>query len=805
MNSKLILAALLIVGTIPFATAPFATASHFSVGTYDAVGLQPTEAVDAETVPPDGELFERGTSTTNLDTGEPCAEYTGNPEDAEAEATTAASADPFCGALVYNQGTGFVKESPIDQDFPLTSNITIADLEFDVVTQSFVGAGLGTCAPFWCVEVTSDVFQDAAANTGLTGNATEHKEDSGAADGFGYQGQSPNLGYPNAYMVAQQATGLNEGNGWIGPSGESSFFAFLSTPEDDSIDDVELAELVNDLKAAGELPANANPSICAFTPDASISISAGSESFCEVTFTYYSDDDPVEAAQDPSFDDYGDDCGSPTYVCGTLQPGWYANLVMLDRPTSTGDQASHSTTDYDVWHFVVAPSASPCSGAAEPGFAIDTGDIGSDATAPYLAHDLDIYTPSTGFLGVKNADSLDTWSSEFQDRVEENTTDPIVDQVNDITALELAGTSDYTVAKERLQEPNAPGDTSQDSRTLDETGDLERIAGADACSELTADEEFFDPWVNVIDVFLWQDFGAFGFTPVHDADNNDPNQDAGNTGGPGLYYMDGYVGMFTDKNDDGDYDTASGETSNKGETINSVGAYPLWMDMQANKTDDGWEPAEGGCNMGFSGARLTDEMVAAGYGLHTGVVQVLYLNEPTVLVDFFGGNNYTNLAGNTAYVFTNQALGALYQDGEATAVGLVGDALEKAGLDPAGAGTAYNLAFPGHEVGYTSDFGGQCRAETGEISPKWEFFHSCQLDCSDDVLVTAYYAELTNSDGTLGGNGALPLFDPAGDGAGFDFSVFDSDGDGIIEMYDVDPLTDNPDDNTGHGQQPPSE
>ncbi len=825
---------------------PAASSYHLSVGNQDAVGIQPTETPANPSVCDDRPSCVEAGAPDQLarGLGQGCTphEADGSVESAQASV----GADTFCGRLMYNEDPEisgeFVQASPADQTYfgPIT--------QFDVIYASYVGDWSLSYSCPWCLNQASyQAIHDAGHMVGLTDDG-----DTAWSGDQGWYEAAANMLYPNAMVVAQQETGAWEMNGWVHTIHDQQFIGFLTATingqeitldqdgldalvegedmgtVDDPSDDVDLdgdgTISSQGLKDQGLLAEEATAQVCAFTPEVDVDINAPQATFCEVIFQWAEEDpdrDPTSARGS-----YSDPCDSPAYMCGVLTPAWYASLVCKQIPyTSSGsgcgdypgpnadDAPAWSDNDYDIWHFVVAPSPSDCNTAQEPGFLFDTG-----ATYPYLAHDLDVYSPASSAADA-------SWTAATGQDVQANvdfvgdTADAAQDDglgtVLDLVDLpeEVVDTT-YMALKDDIVEPNAPGDTSQSlAGALAGTDDpaLVRAIGQDPCRAFNPSDETaetIDPWVDYLDSQTLVDAGA-GELYL----NTDRGQDASNRAGPGQFYTSGFVGMFTDINDDGEYDQAGGDSLF--EAIQSVGAYPLFWDLWAKEDDSGQvvPDPDGGCKATFGDKKLTENMVAAGYGLHTGLLQVVYLQEPTYMYSWLKTEATPYIDGNRVFVFMSQGLHTLLENGTAAqqtqVAGYINDALE---LMPASVTIRYDPAmdadldegvtvddrveFPARELGHQSDWSEQCGSATGDFLSEWGFFHDgTVLDASDDTVVTEYIFEVTTSDGTLG-DGNLVAFKPNNEVYSF--------GQGIHQWFDVDPLDNDPSRNQDYDSAPPT-
>jgi hypothetical protein len=773
--------------------APMAAGNHLSVGNQDAVGMSPDEE------PGDASVSEDRYQTGITDTGE-CHDSDGDdlsetgPQEAADSAVEGAESDAFCGRLDYNPGTSKPQKSPRDQ----TLNGDIGT--WDVVYASYVGNyGLSTCSP-WCQPGAITAYRtthDVLADQGLAddGETADNRDDGG------WQEYALNTLYPNALIVGQQMTNAWDMNGWAHSVHDQQFIGFLEDTDQQVIDDDRLENEIFP-QHEEDLPDGSDAVVCGFTPDYEVSISATQAGFCEVLFRWGEPNDdgpgPASAAENGiNSDDYSDPCESPAYVCGASESAWYAQLVCKSAPVTgsgtgcaggwwfggpgsavnpaLGEQPAWSDNDYDVWHWVVAPAPSDCSGDQEPGFQTTPGP-GSEY--PFLAHDLDVYSPAATAAGQTGTENVEDYA-----RSSASKTLPGVetDQVPPAEEL-LPG----QVQKADRVEPNAPGDTSQQKLANDEW--TERTLGENECDELRdSSEEFADPWRDVVDNQVHLDAageptgGAFDLYL-----NEDPTQDASNRPGYAQYFPSGKVGVFADKNDDGDYDQAAYD--DKLQSVNQVGAYPMVYDVELDEetlqeTGDAEAAMFGGCTPGFSDFNWTTQAREAGYGPRTGLMQVLYLNEPTYLYNWKTSEAFPFPGGDNAFVFMTDGLEELLNHGtddhQAFVQQKIDEALAHVPADDPNVVLAHELTDNEFK-----DFYDQCSYGTGGFVNAWGFAHTCGSEpggelCAGDTVVTQYTYE--NQAGVLGGS-QIPVLDADGDGSGETFPS------GVNDWVDVDPL-----------------
>jgi len=771
MRQKAIIVTLLMVGS---ALVPLATASHMSVGNNDAVAVPSEEGPGDPTVEDD--RYQDGIKSPDKCDFDPSEDGIEDPDDAQ----RTLDSDAFCSHLNYNHDTPFPRTSPEDQDYKPDTETHIGS--WDVVYGAYVGNyGLSTCVP-WCTpggESLYDGIHDTGNELGLTDDSQTVREN----ERYGWQEYAVNVVYPSAFQVIQQETGAWEMNGFIYSQPDQQWIGFLEDPDNNPITGDDLEGIHEKAVAAGDVSEDTAAQVCGFTPDDDITISAPQATFCEVLFSYSSEDNP--ANQDPGevlrSDDYNDPCESPTYVCGGVQEAWHAYLVCaaISGPRSCGT----TVNSYEAWHWVVAPAASDCSTDVEPGFVTSSSHT-TDRKAPYLAHDLDVYSPLATAADEKAAPNLEAAIGNTIDGVNENISDELDDLSDNIPETPpVTDPVPREISKVDRFEPNAPGDTSQ-------TFDVERNSQSD-CEILRGGQEaVFDNWKNYIDNEVTYDTTGepVGWEGGEDLYLNDrTNQDASNRPGYGQYFTDGFVGMFADKDDDGDYSRAG--AGDKFSAINQLGAYPMIWDIQINKTavqDQGAEKLEamqGGCQPGFSDVQLTNMAKDAGYGPNTGLMQVIYLEEPSYLFHWGTGEAFPQTQGSTAYVFVSDN----YRDFLSTDLddSIVDSLLDDAVGHIPGVNSAsdVNVVFP-HELTSESvrDFDAQCSESTGGFTSSWGFAHTCAGEpggdfCAGDTVITKYNLDLEQD--ILGGD-EIPALSVEGEDVNF--------GPAPSTWTDVDPL-----------------
>ena len=754
----------------------------------------------------------------------------------EAEATLtevarASEADGFCSALKYNEDLDdndeLVVESPEDQVITPDIGTDNPIATFDVVRMDSAStlAALTLCTPF-CppgegffgsgtyTDQLHEVFYDnAAEQTGLTDDSdTTDKNQKDDRRQYTYA----NVGFPNAAQFVQGQTNAWDMNGWVTPSATYYFAAFLEDGEGNQIGADRLSEIVQ----SSDLDGVANERICGFTPDFSIT-TAGAEdaAACELSFFYAEDDGSTD------FRSYGDRCNSPTYMCNQAANGayWRASLPLhsVFNYLGAADDSGFGNNNYREWHFVVAPRSPDCS-AQEPGFLTESDETG----APFLAHDLDVYTPSTrlstagaspgpaeAYADEAAAGPTDTVFNTIPDLpLVDETVDAVtdtVDQATDDANDEIDQLQNDTVRdlnKDNRVEPNAASgaanplaDTSQSAVDLDRTGALDEV-----CQRVTSDEEpdTLDPWVDVID-------GQTEITATSTTlyGNNDDTQDEENNPGPDRFSTAGNVGLFTDKNDDGDYDTVGDQFRN--DLIDNAGAYPMVWDIKVDDSGDSPEiTSDRACKYSTSNYNLALEAERLGYGPNTGLFQLVYLSEPTQFdAGLISDQRQIYPDGNNIYVLASQSVKELW-DGDVSSTDdhPLGQEVDQAIADlqdwvvaETDTETAPDVRMPGDAFGFTSDFEKQCEESTGGFDAIPSFTHDCQaVSCEGDTIVTQYVFEAPG-DGTFDkGSKDLPRFSAVNEITA-DFGGFSP---GVNTWTDVDPLDGNPDRNDDQSSAP---
>jgi len=780
------------------AIVPAGTALHLSAGAHDNVAVASEEETEDPSVPPGD--YERGVGLADSCEAEPP-----DPEPDPAEARRTLEADGFCGELVYHEGTGQEQVSPPDQD---VRSDRIGS--FDVVTAQYAGVPTAqTCAPF-CADYPAgagDLTWQLAHTAGAAVGATD---DAGTADDA--EGSSRNQAYhvtathPQAATVLQSTTDAWAMNGWMNPSTTRTYVGFLTDADEDPISDTELREDV--LPNSGDLGDDAVPRVCGFS--AQIEYDATFPQInCDIALEYQapSNDGDVE------FRGYDDECQSPTYVCGGIGgANWYA-----EAPCAAICDGTATAGGYLAWHWIVAPSTSNCEGAQQPG-ATFRPPAGADE--PYLAHDLDVYTPVSDVSGG-GAEGSAPVARDYALGIASDAQDQAIDALGDALdtlpdlprvpdeaeaavdeSVSTAANASLLVAKTPRVEPNNAepvgglDDTSQSVREDLGPGDtLQRTVDEGPCSmfEDGETEETVDPWVDYVDGRAWIDLTAGGLAAGTYA-NDDPSQDQHNNPTTSPYYTQGQVGFFTDKDDDGSYDQAASDQKYQADEIRETGAYPMLWDMHV---DEAGEPADNaGCDV--QGEPLPAIMDDMGYGPYTGLVQAIYLKEPSAVIERESADTVPFPAGNNIYLLMSQAAHEFVEvdgttenpiDGEVEhlVAGLRTYALEN------GAPSEPAVVRPGTMFDTTSAFADQCPEPTGGFTSDIGFLHDCSLDCEGDTIVTLYTADLETD----------RLYDTEIPGFSVDGANYEL-GAGQHVWYDVDPFDGDPDRNRDESSAPPT-
>lgn len=475
--------------------------------------------------------------------------------------------------------------------------------------------------------------------------------------------------------------------------------------------------------------------------------------------------------------------------------------------------------DYTRWHWAVAPTQSACNGQQEPGMAFNNP---GSSEWNYLAHDLDVWTRVTDARDVDGTEGMDAtrdWTVEqpfnsydnvtdtvFErtDEVVENASEvygPILENATDV-ANSLTDEIPDTTKSDRV-EPNANTsdleELSEDSQSiaLDREGPEGEV---DPCTEFFHGggdgEEHVDPWVNIVDMdtaYTGQNglLGELGSTAVY-GNNDADHQDDTNKPSSGPTYLQGQVGIFTDKNDDGDYDQAA--NNNLWDDIEDVGSYPMLWDMRLD--DSGQPDPEAGCTFGFSNTPLTQEMVWANYGAHTGLVMAVYLEEASAL--WRNEDVAPFPEGEKVFILESQAMNVLRENENDRVLDFeqrIIDGLQSHPNIPDEA----DVVYANEEMDVNNAFTDQCSEPSGGFDTSISLLHNCEMSCEGDTIVTGFMGESTRGDnviGSLGGDGNVPPLEIGDKNFAFPTS--------IVEWIDVDPFDNNPDRNREESSAPPT-
>lgn len=706
---------------------------HLSAGASEAVLVGPTETPETPSV--EDELYRSGIA-------EDCreADPRANEELAMREA--------ICGQLRYHaQAPNLTVISPEDQDLRSPGSDDRGSRQvgaFDVQVTHYVGSyGLETCHP-WCSQPTvRQAYETAHIATRWAGLTEEGDERDRGTQAYG-----ANLHLPNALQTSQGALTSTPGDGWIFPATDQGFVAHLFDGDGEAIDPLRLGQWVANRTAEGALPEDAVPLVCGFTPEAELS-PRGSAPGCEVRFEWIGKGGP-----------HGP-CHAAAYICGEANQVWQAEVACgvghgrcsLDRP-DRGDRVTverdalasrpegtgpgDSTRDPVVWHFVVAPSPSLCEGAREPGFATTS----SVAEAPYMAHDLDVYTTIDRWLAPHQATPAVDWTAGLPF--------PVLN--------ETLHEATQPAWRKSASEPNEPrpvgglNDTSR-SRSIDRTWtNCERLQNP------TETKHSFDPWVNVVDGRLertraeatWNDRRHVDFVDVQTPARAEgrieaPTGTDGQRARTGTYTPGGHVGYFADADDSGDFERLP--WSRQFDDAEQRGAYPVLWDM---RLDEAGQPnAEASCEVerrgGAETQALTEAMQEAGYGAQTGIVQVVGLAEPAAWTHRLTGVTAPWPAGGVFVLASSAPLHALQAEPNASwsdekwwlrgqAEAAIEAAAHAVGADPEEA-VLLNEFAPRPP---STDYAAQCGEPTGSFTSVWQLTRDCPGDgsCRDGALVT---------------------------------------------------------------------
>lgn len=796
MQSKITVVGLSIV----LVSVPLATAKHISVGASEAVGASPDETPQTPSVVgPDGDAetndnpYEVGVSTdcTQVNTSELSQE----------QFERARASDAFCGELFYHRGDPRLRQrSPPDQ--VLHGPIGTWDV-MRMAYQGIRGEFSSTCIPYCPGDPGGETLFDTLHTAGHAAGLTESPEDAREKDGNRVQEYGSGLAYPAASTIVEHETDTWRMNGWGTPHLQEKFVGILLDKNGEPIGPDRLSKIVQKNRDRFAQDRTVSTSVCGFAPDVpSVGTKATATGVCEIDFTYQTEGET--STDDLTFDEgYHDPCRSPTYVCGATGSYWVATLSCL---AATPCSSSQWPTDLDSsrFHWIVAPTQSACGGNQEPGAAFDNPET---AQLNFLAHDLDVYVPPTSLEDVDETHGMENAQDYLGGQADP---DVVFDELSELPGLPRSLSTASTTSnfdKPHRVEPNAKtGNLSN----LDEDSQSIRIPRefeGGLCSPFTGSgetEHTIDPWVNHLDgeaisaVSLNFEASLNGVGAGVQIPklyrNQDPHQDHNNRPGPRLFITYGQAGMFTDKNDDGLYGQAPNDAQFA--RASSVGAYPLFYDMRVEAEDPTEPDLDGGCSFEASKTTLVENMVNAGYGPRTGLVQAVYLEEPTAVVEPSGGQTAPLPGGQTILLFESQAIHRLHDTRDPTIAGFVDRLVEglRSHPDIPDEATVVN----GNDLmGVENAYGSQCAEWTGGFSLDLAFAHQCQTGCEGDTIVTGYVAELTSGSNTIGAaDGLIPFFNG---GQGHPYG-FPSD---LVTWTDVDPFDNNPDRNTEESRRPP--
>lgn len=808
MKTEAIIATILLVGSV----LPLASARHLSAGFEDSVGVGVDETPEDPSVPV--EDWERGT------TREGCFESEGNLS-AQA-ANEAVTADPFCGELIYHQNTSLEHIAPQDQVFLDDDFIG----EFDVHNVNYMGSAIERWdQPF--VDPVWSGIHDAGQILGMTDSAEEADEQ----DGDRTQAYHVALYYPFATHVLQEQTGAWEMNGPYSQEPYQAFMGFLYDSNGEPITDEDLKNRI----AEDDVRDNAIPAICGFQPFSGFA-AINAIGPCGIQLTY------IENGDSEDFRGYEDECESPAYVCNPAAGGAWHGRIQCTTTCAGNSEFSH-----EIFHWVVAPVLEQDCDQRAPGFSMEHPGDG----LPYLAHDLDVYTPTASAVEQASFPTTWEWANDAPDTAIDRAFDEtsnVTEEINDLLqniSDELPGapplpplpdTQNVTTFVDKGQriEPNAhpAGELVETSQSLSDDPDLQRSSEEDdgPCAPITSDSEVEDPWVDIVDGetnlgvtgqrsgsglenfvgldlagFTPSDTGLFGVgvekTGLYLTAED--HQDGSNRPGPATVWTEGKVGMFTDMNDDGDYDQVFLGAKYQPQNVESVGAYPMLWDMWA--TENGEPDLGQGCTI-VGGKSITQLMDDAGYGANTGLAQLIYLNEPTVFFDPATGEAVPYPDGNNIFVLASNSVHQLWEP-EGTQTHQLGQEISAAIEDLSGYAEANNdgqgppdVRIPADDLGMDANFQGQCDEPTGGFTSSLTFVHDCAVDCSGDTIATVYSFEVTRENGDLGGGdeeGSIPVFS-TDQTERYDF------GQGQHTWIDVDPFDGDPDRNREESSAPPT-
>ncbi len=755
---------------------PLGGGYHLSVGADDGVGIQPTEGPSEPSV---------DQATWRTGTDHDCRQRPNDLASASQDPGDLVNADPFCGRLVYNREVpDFAVQSPRDQDYHTWALPGPASqLSFDVVMTSYVGTyGLETCLP-WCADpfgagmLLYETPHMVAAEIDLTDD-----EEVVASSDAGWQRFNLGLRLPSTGGVFQGLAGEHAADGWAVPIHDVTFVAFLQDAVWEPIDDEALVDHVRSMQQSGHMSWSAIPSVCGYTPDGDLSARGRASLGCEVRFEWLQE----EGETTGRLDGYGGKCQTPAYVCGMNTPAWYAQLScqagtgfcsapgahvgdppgegpVLERGTDAGglihDRPADSTAGYRVWHFVVAPTPSPCQGFVEPGFRSAQHSPGFPV--PYLAHDLDIYVPAAQARGFTATGTVETLARGEGSR--------------GIEALIDVAEGGASVAwREHRAEPNADPTANPLADTTGTQVRVDRVLDEDclALESTVESPDTVDPWIDVIDARAINDLtavtlqdearlvdGDLGAYAAAGRSMPPEDGDASNRPGPARIQLEGTVGLFADKDDDGELDRLPFSRLWPG--WDAAGAYPMFWDMWL---DESLEVAPDlGCSLTEAGAsvaagtphgddwRLPAQMYEQGYGPGTGLLVAVYQSEPSawehgatgtmVLAPGADRGAVTLLMSQGLYRLYNTTSPAgveVRQQVDTLLEALSSYATDELG-DPPPLVVIPREQVPGDPNGM-SDFEPQCGQPTGGFQSGWTFLHACPgvAGCRGDTLVTAY-------------------------------------------------------------------
>lgn len=804
MREVAILAAvLLVIGSVPITSA-----RHLSVGANGDAGMGPSETPEDKSV---NDTEEAIGNTSPAECYEAEAELTAD------EARSAASSRDFCGELIYNQDAeNWQRVSPSDQDFAdipdsvLPQDVAgpVSEWTFDAMPANVAGTFIGYCY-VWCPFNTGGDEAWEATHTAGNNAPGVTMHDADEADnhtGDRYQIWGGAYHYPRASDVVQESTNAWRMNGWWHGAGAETFVAYLQDANGLGITDDELQAVVENAK--GEyLPENVDPSVCLYTPDANMQIGAEMPPTCEIYYEYSGSSEVPDT--DATGEAYTNKCEAPTYFCGLTggNGGWYGVVLCIPggytAPSAVTDACPKpSRKDYSKLHHVVAPTQSPCSGQVEPGFITDSKHAAS-ASHAYLAHDLDVYVPPTAASATNATNGFANtaaWAEENQEALQqeaEDQADALVDEA--LSALPSAVESTVeTVNLDNRIEPNADP-TANELADSSQQFTVDRSLEDDSCAPFSPTDETastVDPWVNYVHSEQWA-YAGIGVGDI--GPDEETHRDGDNQEKTAYWYSSGHIGMVADNNDRGDdndqYPYPQAGEDQAGEYENT-GHYAMYWDMRVDENGD--PNPDASCSLGFAQQNLVEEMVAAGYGPRTGLIQAIYLEEPT---EFFRDNlldRQAYLSPPNVYLTMSQAIKELYKQGDPVVTQELRDLASN--FVPVDGPLEENpsVQFPGNDMGMTSDFGQQCVYGPGGWNTNYQFLHNCDVDCSEDTVVTTYMFETTNSDDTLGGDeSALSTFAPDGDPVSFP-----ANNDDIVVWHDVDPFSGDADRNAEENAAP---